>query len=177
MTIPKGFRLKPVQIQLQASQLFLLYAVQSLPYRQFSKLWKPNKPQSENIFTFVWALTKSMLQISRQLVRIALFVTVFQVVCPAFISVLVQQVPTSRETTFSALHASIVAPMLLKEKDENETESSEFLGVNNSATALLDLSSHSLNLTAAHDNIRSEFSDDDANVQPPLFTLFCSFII
>ncbi|MEO5977692.1 MAG: hypothetical protein ABIS36_14395 [Chryseolinea sp.] len=118
-----------------------------------------------------------MLTISRQLVRIALFVMVFQVVCPAFIDFDAQQIPTSGEISFSESHGSYLAPMLLKEKDENENENSEFLGVTNSATPLLDFSSHSLNLLATHDNIRSVFAAEGATVQTPRFAMFCAFII
>jgi hypothetical protein len=101
-------------------------------------------------------------------------VMLFQFVCPAFLSIVVQEIPTSRETCFSVQHTSIIAPMLLKEKDEQE--GSEVL-VETKFAPLLDLSRHSSNLTASHKNKYARFHTQDALEQPPLFTMFCSFLI
>jgi len=115
-----------------------------------------------------------MLRISKQIVRIALLVMLFQFVCPAFISIVVQQIPTSKEVTFSVQHTSIVAPMLLKEKDEQEKE--EFLFVSDSAL-LLDFTSHSINLTASHNNKSAGVTEVHSTLHPPLLTMFCTLQI
>lgn len=115
-----------------------------------------------------------MLKLSKHIVRVALLVMLFQFVCPAFLSIVVQQIPTDKETSFSVQHTSIIAPMLLKEKDEQE--GSEVL-VDTKFAPLLDLSRHSSNLTASHKNKYSDFDEGDGLTQPPLFTMFCSFLI
>jgi len=115
-----------------------------------------------------------MLSISKQVVRIALMVMLFQFVCPAFMSIVVQQIPTSKEITFSVQHTSIVAPMLLKEKDEQENE--EFLVISNSAP-LLDFTSHTINLIASHDNKSAAITEVHSTIQPLPFTMFCTLQI
>ena len=72
----------------------------------------------------------------------------------------VQEIPTGKATAFHVQHSSIVAPMLLKEKDEKED--SELFSVAESAP-ILDLTSHSFNLTAAHDSKFSNFTEEKAS--------------
>lgn len=148
--------------------------MQSLSTKLYRNLSLHIYSKCKNIFTFVELLTYSMLKLSRHIVRMAIVVMLFQFVCPAFISIVVQQIPSSRETCFSVQHTSIVAPMLLKEKDEQE--SSEFV-VETNCAPLLDLLSHSSNLTATHQDKYSESREEHPLAQPPLFTMFCSFLI
>lgn len=115
-----------------------------------------------------------MAHISKQIVRIALLVLLFQFVCPAFLPIVTQQETVSKETTISKMHTSIVVPLLLKEKDEKEdTESLSDSG----AAALLDFSSHGNNLTAVHDNKQSEVLQEHCLTRLPLFKIFCTLLI
>jgi len=149
--------------------------LQSLSTVLRSKFFELLRSKCKNIIIFAVGLIYPMLRTSKQLVRIALFVMLFQFVCPAFISIVVQQIPTTKETAFSTQHTSIVAPMLLKEKDEKES-AEEFLSVCNSTT-LLDFTSHGSNLTAAHDNKHADISERDTLILPPLFTMHCALLI
>jgi hypothetical protein len=115
-----------------------------------------------------------MIGVSRQIVRIALFVMLFQFICPAFLPIVSQRGAVSKETTVSQQHTSIVAPLLLKEKDEKEN--AEFTS-NADPAPLLDLSSHSINLTAAHDIKHAEVYEEHGITRPPLFQLLCTFMI
>ncbi len=114
-----------------------------------------------------------MYRISKQVVRIALLIMLFQVLCPAFIQVVVPQTRASKTTTFSIRHTSVVAPMFLKEKEEKEN--SEEFSVSDSAP-LLDLSRHSFNLTASHACARPIFSERSFT-QSPLSELLCTLLI
>ena len=98
---------------------------------------------------------------------------VFQFLAPAFMPIVVQEMPSDNATAYHAQHNSVIAPMLLKEKDEKEHE--EIFSVTGSAP-LLDLTSHSFNL-AAHASKHVIVQDDSGLHQEPLFTLFCSFLI
>jgi len=115
-----------------------------------------------------------MFSISRQIVRLALVLMLFQFLAPAFMPIVVQEIPSERSTSFHQQHTSIVAPMLLKEKDEKEHE--ELFSVSNS-TPLLDLTSHSFNLAASHQSIDSINQDEHNFSQPPLFARYCTFLI
>lgn len=115
-----------------------------------------------------------MLRISRYMVRMALVVMLFQFLSPAFIPLVVQEIPTERATAYHAQHSSIVAPTFLKEKDEKED--SELFTLHGSA-AILDLTSHSFNLVASHNNKYSKFAEDKSIIQPPRFALFCTLLI
>jgi len=97
----------------------------------------------------------------------------FQFLCSAFIPIVAKQAPTSRSIELSVQHTSIVAPLLFKEKEENE--SAEFLSSANSAP-LLDLSSHSSNLTASHDEM-GLIDTSRVFYQSQRFTLFCKLLI
>lgn len=115
-----------------------------------------------------------MFRTSKQIVRIALVMMLFQFLSPAFVPLVVQEIPTDKAIAYSVQHSSIVVPMLLKEKDEKED--GEFFSVSNS-TPLLDLTSHSFNLTASHESKYSISSDKHKFPQPPLSTLYCTFLI
>lgn len=115
-----------------------------------------------------------MSRISKQLVRIGLLAMLFQCLSPAFVPLVTQEIPTSGAVAFSVQHSSLIVPMLLKEKDEKED--SEFFSISNS-TPLLDLTSHSFNLSAAHQIKYSIASDIHGFLNPPLFNLFCTLLI
>jgi hypothetical protein len=115
-----------------------------------------------------------MIGISRQIVRVALLVLLFQFVGPAFLPVITQEISVSKETTISVQHTSIVVPMFLKENDEKESAA---FSSESAATPLLDLSSHSFNLTAVHDNKHAEVYEAHGVLHPPLITLFCTLLI
>jgi len=104
----------------------------------------------------------------------ALLLMLFQFLSPAFIPLIVQATPTNKAITYNVQHSSIVAPMLLKEKDEKED--CDFLPVSDS-TPLLDLTSHSSNLTASHKEKYSISFECHTFLQPPLSTLYCTFLI
>lgn len=98
----------------------------------------------------------------------------FQFLSPAFIPLIVQEIPTERATAYHAQHSSIIAPTFLKEKDEKED--SELLTTSES-TPILDFSTHSFNLTVSHSNKYSNSSGESAFNQPPRFALFCTLLI
>jgi hypothetical protein len=114
-----------------------------------------------------------MLRTSKYMVRMAIALMLFQFLSPAFIPLVVQEIPTERPTAFHAQHSSIVAPMFLKEKDEKED--SEFSTINEPA-AILDFATHSLNLTVAHSKF-SKTANEGAFNQPQRFALFCTLLI
>jgi hypothetical protein len=116
-----------------------------------------------------------MFRTSKQIMRIAILLMLFQFISPAFIPSTALEVSNERITTVHVQHSSIVAPMFLKENEEKEN--SEFLSVSESAPLLLDLTIHGLNLTASHRNKYSTFPHLASSPELPLFTLFCSFLI
>ena len=114
---------------------------------------------------------------SNQIVRIALLLVLFQFLSPAFIPVIGQEIPADRTTSFHVQHSSIVVPLFLKEKEEKEEkEDGEFFFVASSAP-LLDLTSHTFNLSISHSNKYSISSQPPGFAPPPLGPLFCTFII
>jgi hypothetical protein len=115
-----------------------------------------------------------MFRISKQIVRIGLLAMLFQFLSPAFVPLVTQEVPTSRPIAFSVQHSSLIVPMLLKEKDEKED--SELFSISDSPP-LLDLTSHTFNLSAAHKIKYSIASAEHGLLQPPLFSLFCTLLI
>jgi ABC-type methionine transport system ATPase subunit len=66
-----------------------------------------------------------MHRLSSFFVRVVLLALIIQVICPVFFSVVPQAgevVEHETKTTLHADHRSILAPQLIKEKDETETE-------------------------------------------------------
>ena len=116
-----------------------------------------------------------MVRISKQIMRMALLLMLFQIFAPSFFPLIVQQTSHKNEVNVHVQHSSIVAPLLLKEKDEKSHE--EHLNVSNLA-AILDLTVHSINLTATHTRKQNYFHQDlRYNLQPSLFARLCSFLI
>jgi hypothetical protein len=118
---------------------------------------------------------RNMSRTTEHVIRMVLFVMLFQFLCPAFMPLIVQEIPTGKETAFHVQHTSIVAPMLLKEKDEKED--SDIFSVVAESAPILDLTSHSFNLTAAHGSKFSKFTEEKASNRPPRFALFCTLLI
>lgn len=116
-----------------------------------------------------------MEQISKQIMRIALLLMLFQFFAPSFFPLIVREVSSSKGTNYHVQHNSIVAPLLLKEKEEKEHEENVFTP---SQTPLLDFTDHSTNLTATHTGksnyLHSELLYD---LHPALFTCYCTFLI
>ena len=108
------------------------------------------------------------------MVRMAIALMLFQFLSPAFIPLVVQEIPTEKATAYHAQHSSIVAPTFLKEKDEKED--SNIFTVSGLA-AILDFNSHSFNLAVSHNNKYSKFAEASAIIQPPRFALFCTLLI
>jgi hypothetical protein len=107
--------------------------------------------------------------------RIALLLMLFQFFAPAFFPLVVQAGPNTKTTNIHVRHSSVVAPLLLKEKDEKEHD--DFATVSNLA-ALLDLTAHSFNLTASHKGGFSYFHQGLwYHLAPALFTRLCTFLI
>ena len=116
-----------------------------------------------------------MARISKQIMRVALLLMLFQFFAPSFLPLIVQEISHKQEPTLHVQHSSIVAPLLLKEKDEKNHE--EHLTVTNVA-AILDLTVHSLNLTATHKGNQKYLHQDlRYNLLPALFTRLHTFLI
>jgi hypothetical protein len=124
----------------------------------------------------LFQLNTTMFRTSRQIIRMALLLMLFQFLAPAFMPPAVQDFLSDKITVIHPQHSSIVAPLFLKEKEEEEKEDGDFFTVSRSAP-LLDFTSHSFNLTASHGNKYSVFPQQHGFPQPPLFTLFCTFLI
>jgi hypothetical protein len=107
--------------------------------------------------------------------RVALLVMLFQFFAPPFFSVIVQQTSRKREISLDVQHSSVVAPLFLKEKDEKSNEQN--LSITKLA-AILDLTVHTINLTASHTGKQNYFHQDlRYNLLPALFTCLCTFLI
>lgn len=115
-----------------------------------------------------------MSRISKQIVRVALILLLFQFLAPAFRPMVIQEIPANRESAFHAHHNSLVVPQLLKENDEKEHDD---VSASEGMLPLLDLAAHSVNLIASHQNKLIIVSAPDGHPWRPLFTLLCTFLI
>jgi hypothetical protein len=116
-----------------------------------------------------------MVRISKQIMRLALLLMLFQFFAPAFLPLVVQQVPNTKITSIHVQHSALVAPLLLKEKDEKEHD--DFASISNLAP-LLDLTAHSINLTASHKGKHNYFHQDLwYDLAPAIFTRLRTFLI
>ena len=110
--------------------------------------------------------------------RAVLFLLLVQFVAPAFFSFTAQDDFTLHEksTNLALEHRSLLFPVLLKEKEENEYE--QIIQRNLMAQPILNFSDHSLALTESHQSkyIPTRYSQWQ-NDQPLLFTLFCTYNI
>ena len=117
-----------------------------------------------------------MAQYAIQLMRIVLLLLLVQLIAPGFISVSEQGIDSGERhaTTIDTEHNTISIIILLKEKEETENEKSSedyFL------TQLIDFSDHSSSLTRFHQEKYNLISSTWHEYQPPLFTLYCTYII
>lgn len=118
-----------------------------------------------------------MPQIITQVMRVVLLVLLFQFAAPAFLSVATPGMSgvQNKSVCYHTHHNSLVIPLFLKEKEEKEKEGKQE-GIK--LTPLIDFSIHSLVLTESHEALLNhlpyQFRYD---YQPPLFSLFCTFII
>jgi len=107
--------------------------------------------------------------------RLALLTMLCQFFAPVFFPLGVQEVNNPRESHYHVQHTSIVAPLLLKEKDEKENEEQLH---SPGQTALLDFTDHSSNLTATHTG-KSNYLHSELRYQlsPALFTRHRALLI
>ena len=109
-----------------------------------------------------------MVKIASYMMRVALMIMLFQFSAPAFLPSCIQQVSNSKATTVHTPHCSIIAPQLLKEKDEKGDE--KHLSVP-ALAELLDFADHSLHLTATHEGKTNHFHTEQSyDLRPPIFT-------
>lgn len=115
-----------------------------------------------------------MAKTSRYISGLVLFIMVFQFFAPTFLPV-VRETPNSKATCYQAAHSSIVAPILLKEKDEKEHEESSSVS---SSIAILDFLDHSINLTATHGSTKVYLKNDYwYDPHPAIHSRYCTFLI
>ncbi|HEY3402921.1 MAG TPA: hypothetical protein VGK59_06020 [Ohtaekwangia sp.] len=112
-----------------------------------------------------------------KVMRFVLLILVIQFFSPVFLTVITPGSSTveSNGPKLHAHHCSIIAPLLLKEKDETETKSSDTVV---EFVALIDFTDHSSVLTELHTNKLTPFVfRDRIDHRPPLFTLNSVFLI
>jgi hypothetical protein len=117
---------------------------------------------------------RAMSRISKQIVRVALLLLFFQFLAPAFLPMVVQEIPADRITAFHPQHSSIVVPLALKENDEKKHDD---VLASEDMPPLLDLAVHSVNLIASYQNKLTIISVPDTSRQRSLFRLFCMLLI
>lgn len=116
-----------------------------------------------------------MVKMSKLMMRIALLFMLFQFFAPSVFSVVTQGPPNTRETNYHTRHNSIVAPLFIKEKDENELEENSYT---RNQTPILDFAIHSLNLKATHSCVSNYVPSDVLyDSHPALFASYCTFLI
>jgi len=111
------------------------------------------------------------------IMRMGFFLLLFQLVSPAFLSFSTASLESqnNRQLTLHTEQTPCIIPLLLKEKEEKEIEDSveEF-----TIAQLIDFSDHRLVITELHEfKYNLLYFGQWHNHQPPLFTLFCSYII
>lgn len=111
--------------------------------------------------------------------RLVLLALLIQLSSPVFFSVITTTgTPLSDhqgKATLHANHTSIIAPQLIKEKDESESESFNFYA---SLVALIDFTDHSFVLTEWHSyKITPLVFRNRFNHCPPFYTLFRAFLV
>jgi hypothetical protein len=115
---------------------------------------------------------------SKHIMRIIFFLLIFQFISPAFLSVAqgYNEKQEPKPSCINTEHTSIVLPILLREKEENEHDDDNCFSF--SLTPIIDFKDHSLALTELHtakyEPIHFGIQYDH---QPPLFTLNCVYII
>lgn len=115
----------------------------------------------------------------RNLFLIAALVSLlFQTVSPIFLTVLTNgqdQIEHFEKTTLHAEKHCLVAPLILKEKEESETKEE---GFRLEMVTLIDFSNQEILLAARHSNkITPLIYLDQINTHPPLFALNSALLI
>lgn len=131
--------------------------------------------ETRKLFPTFASVKKPILTTSKSAMRIALALMLFQLFAPIVFPVMGQENLNTNTLNYHAQHNSSVLPILLKEKEEKEYEESLS---NENLILILDLSTHSANLTATH-NFKSNHTRSNLSyaLQPALFTRHCSFLI
>jgi len=113
---------------------------------------------------------------SRNVMRFVLLILVIQFISPIFSSVITPGINTNEEKLSGhAHHSSLVAPQLLKEKEESDTAIEE---VTSSFITLIDFSDLPSVLTAAHATKIIPFAyHERIDHHPPLYTLHSVYLI
>jgi hypothetical protein len=119
-----------------------------------------------------------MKRIRKFLVTAALVSLLFQTVSPIFLTVLTDGQDQAEHFENAILHAekhSVIAPLILKEKEESETKEDDF---RLEMIPLIDFSNQGIQLAAQHSNkITPLVYLDQIDTQPPLFKLNSALII
>lgn len=116
-----------------------------------------------------------MLGSTSNIMRTIFLLLIFQLIAPAFLPV-AQSFETEHEkpTSIQTHHSSILLPLLEKEENEHEESLSHFA----LTQLIIDFSDHTLALAVLHestiDNVQVGIRYDH---QPPLFNIFCAFLI
>jgi len=108
------------------------------------------------------------------MIRLAIALMLFQFLSPAFIPLVVQEIPTDKPVSFYEQHGSIVSLTFLKEKEEKDENKVSTI---NAPAPILDFASHSFNLIASHSNRYSNSAREVAFDQSQRLTLFCTLLI
>lgn len=127
--------------------------------------------------TFAEAYTLSMSGIRINVMRFVLLLLVIQFFSPVFLTVVTPGSATveNNQPKLHAHHSSIVAPQLLKEKDETESKICE-MAVD--FTTLIDFKDHSFVLKELHTyKFTPSIFRERIDYRPPLFTLNSVFLI
>ena len=116
-----------------------------------------------------------MVKMSKLIMRIVLILMLFQFFAPSFFPMVPQAARNTGETSYHMQHNSLVAPLLLKEKDEKELEENSYTS---NQTPILDFTVHSSNLRATH-SCKSNYVSSDVlyDSHPSLLTSYCTYLI
>jgi hypothetical protein len=107
--------------------------------------------------------------------RLVTIVLLLQVLLPTYITLASDIREYTGDHSFHSKHHSLIAPLLLKENDESETEV-EDLAVH--LVQLIDFTEHSSFLRQYHNTRLSPLTVlDQIDHSPPLFTLHSVFLI
>jgi hypothetical protein len=105
--------------------------------------------------------------------RIALALMLFEFLSPAFMPLIVLEIPAERTTVYQTQHHSIVLPAFLTEKEEKEDCDTQ----KDKTAAIIDFICHNLNLAATHGNKYSKFAKERLFIRVTGFELFCILLI
>jgi hypothetical protein len=125
----------------------------------------------------LYNLSRLMKKSAQYFMCVAFLAMLFQVFCPLFLSIRTvnDDFQVAHKTAFQQEKHSVNAPALLKEQDENETETRQF---EVELVALIDFSALPASLSEFHNcKITPFICFDRIDHRPPLFTLNSVFRI